>query len=80
MRAAGLETELAIDGAPAHVDPGVDLSAYRIVQEALTNSLKHGGAAQARVQIHYLPGAIELEVADNGAGSNGSAPTAPAGV
>jgi signal transduction histidine kinase len=71
VRAAGLETDLAIDGAPTQIDPGVDLSAYRIVQEALTNSLKHGGAARARVQIHYLPGAIELEVADNGAGSNG---------
>jgi signal transduction histidine kinase len=71
VRAAGLETELAIDGSPAGVDPGVDLSAYRIVQEALTNSLKHGRAARARVQIHYLPGAIELEIADNGAAGNG---------
>ena len=51
--------------------PGVDVSAYRIVQEALTNTLKHAGPAHAQVRVRDLPGAIELEVSDDGAG-NGS--------
>jgi signal transduction histidine kinase len=70
---AGLPVELAIEGQPAELPPGVDLSAYRIVQEALTNALKHAGPATARVTVRYGAGELDVEVSDDGAGSgNGS--------
>ncbi|HEY9493704.1 MAG TPA: ATP-binding protein, partial [Intrasporangium sp.] len=53
--------------------PGLDLSAYRIVQEGLTNSLKHSGASQAEVQVRYGPRELELEVRDDGGGVAGVA-------
>jgi len=68
---AGLPVTLKIDGARDDVPPGVDLTAYRIVQEALTNVLKHAGPARATVEIDYVPGAIHLAIADNGRGVNG---------
>ena len=67
VRAAGLPVELSIEGNPVELPPGVDLSAYRIVQEALTNALKHAGPARARVSLRYRPGALDVEVADDGA-------------
>jgi signal transduction histidine kinase len=69
VRESGLPVELDVTGAPRPLPPGVDLSAYRIVQEALTNSLKYAGRAQARVTVRYAPGALELEVSDDGAGA-----------
>jgi signal transduction histidine kinase len=69
VRAAGLPVELAVEGGPAELPPGVDLSAYRIVQEALTNALKHAGPAQARVTVRYGQDELELEIADDGAGT-----------
>jgi signal transduction histidine kinase len=69
VRAAGLDIDLAVDGGPREVDAGVDLSAYRVVQEALTNALKHAGTARARVRVTYLPDAIQLEVSDDGRGA-----------
>jgi signal transduction histidine kinase len=71
---AGLDTELCVEGEPVALAPGVDLSAYRIVQEALTNTLRHAGQTRTRVTIRYLPGAVELEVADNGTGPKRGAP------
>jgi len=68
VREAGLPVELAVEGRPAELPPGVDLSAYRIVQEALTNALKHAGPATARVTVRYGDGVLDLEVADDGAG------------
>ncbi len=68
VREAGLPVELAVEGEPAELPPGVDLSAYRIVQEALTNALKHAGPATARVTVRYAEGELDLEVADDGAG------------
>ncbi|MEP6816174.1 MAG: ATP-binding protein [Marmoricola sp.] len=68
MTAAGLRTELRVDGDPVPLAPGLDLSAYRIVQEALTNALRHTGPTRSRVTIRYLPGAVELEVLDDGGG------------
>ena len=53
--------------------PGIDLSAYRIVQEALTNTLKHAGPAQARVRVLHGPRELELEVVDNGSGTRTAA-------
>jgi signal transduction histidine kinase len=74
VRAAGLEVELQIEGERSAVDPGIGLSVYRVVQEALTNSLRHSGADRTVVMIRYLPGQIELEVYDDGDGmaANGS--------
>jgi signal transduction histidine kinase len=69
VREAGLPVELHIEGDPEPLPPGVDLSAYRIVQEALTNTLKHAGPAKARVTIRYRSDEVELEVADDGAGT-----------
>jgi signal transduction histidine kinase len=70
VRAAGLPVQLAIEGEPRDLPPGVDLSAFRIVQEALTNALRHAGPAQARVVLRYRAADLELEIADNGAGSS----------
>jgi signal transduction histidine kinase len=69
MRATGLRVEAVVEGEPRPLPPGVDLSAYRIVQEALTNSLRHAGGASARVRLRYEPDALELEVIDDGPGA-----------
>jgi signal transduction histidine kinase len=69
MREAGLPVELCIEGEVEPLSPGVDLSAYRIVQEALTNTLKHAGPARARVEIHYRDDEVELEISDDGRGT-----------
>jgi signal transduction histidine kinase len=69
VRDAGLPVEVRFEGTARELAPAVDLSAYRIVQEALTNALKHAGPAQARVVVRYGDDAVELEVADTGAGS-----------
>jgi signal transduction histidine kinase len=68
VRRAGLPVEVQVEGDATALPPGVDVSAYRIVQEALTNTLKHAGAAHAAVRVRYLTGAIELEVSDDGSG------------
>ncbi len=76
-RAAGLPVDVSSDGEARPLPPGIDLAAYRIVQEALTNVLKHGGAARARVSVRYRADALELEVtnsgrvAQNGTGGHG---------
>jgi signal transduction histidine kinase len=72
-REAGLPVELAVEGEPRQLPAGIDLSAYRIVQEALTNSLKHAGPATATVRLRYGTEALEVEVSDDGrgAGTNG---------
>ena len=66
LRDSGLEVNLRIDGEPTDLPPGVDLSAYRVLQEALTNCLKHAGDTPARVSICYLPDALHLEVVNDG--------------
>lgn len=71
LRAAGRDVELRVEGTPVELTPGVDLSAFRIVQEALTNTIKHGGGARAEVTVRYGQGAVELEVVDDGPGANG---------
>lgn len=69
VREAGLPVELRVEGEPEPLPPGVDLSAYRIVQEALTNTLKHAGPAHADVMIRYRNDEVELEIIDDGAGN-----------
>jgi len=70
---AGLRVELVVEGTRAPLPAGVDLSAYRIVQEALTNAVKHGGAGRARVLVRYGPDDLRLQVVDEGrAGGDGS--------
>jgi signal transduction histidine kinase len=70
---AGLPVELVVQGRRRPLPAGVELSAYRIVQEALTNALKHAGAARATVVLGYRAAGLELRVSDDGRG-------APAGV
>jgi signal transduction histidine kinase len=73
VREAGLPVELSVEGEPIELSPGVDLSAYRIVQEALTNALKHAGPATARVVVRYRENDLELEIADTGLGAGAGA-------
>jgi signal transduction histidine kinase len=68
MAEAGLPVDVEVEGDPVPLAPGIDLSAYRIVQEALTNALKHAGPGRARVVITYRRDEIELEVSDDGGG------------
>jgi signal transduction histidine kinase len=79
VRAAGTEVHLRIDGQPTTLPASVDLSAYRIVQEALTNTIKHAGpGAEAEVRLVFAPDWVEVEITDDGAGGAGD-PQAPSG-
>jgi signal transduction histidine kinase len=75
VRAHGLDIELIVDGACDGLPPALDLSAYRIVQEALTNTLKHAGHARARVRVSRGPDAVVIEVVDDGGGALAAAPS-----
>jgi signal transduction histidine kinase len=66
MQAAGLSVSLAVRGEPRELSDGLELSAYRIVQEALTNVLKHAGSTDTRVEIDYQTDSLELVVRDAG--------------
>lgn len=68
MRQAGLSVDLEVEGERRPLPVGVDLSAYRVVQEALTNALKHAGGAPAIVHLRYRPSTLEIEVVDRGGG------------
>jgi signal transduction histidine kinase len=74
---AGTRVEVRIEGTPSELPAGLDLSAYRIVQEALTNVVRHAGPATARVLVRYAPGQIEVEVVDDGRGSDPAGPGRP---
>lgn len=76
-RSAGLPVEYRVEGEPRDLSPGLDLVAFRIVQEALTNVIKHAGPARARVKVTFAADALELEVSDTG---RGPAVAAPAGA
>jgi signal transduction histidine kinase len=69
MRASGLAADLRVDGEPASLSPALDLCAYRIVQEALTNAIKHAAPARAEVRVRWGPDALELEISDDGRGA-----------
>ena len=66
--ASGVGTRLILRGAPAALDPGVELAAYRIVQEALTNARRHAPGAAVDVELHYADDGLRLRVRDNGPG------------
>jgi signal transduction histidine kinase len=74
VRQAGLPVALQVEGDPAQLPAGVDLSGYRIVQEALTNTLRHAGPAQARVVVQCAAEYVQIEVSDDGSGPNGGDP------
>jgi signal transduction histidine kinase len=78
-REAGLPVELAIDGSPGRISAGVELSAYRIAQEAITNVTKHAPGAATRVGVRCLADRIELTVENDDPGGRNGAPPAAAG-
>ena len=69
VREAGMPVDLRVEGDARPLAPGIDLSAYRIVQEALTNALKHAGPARARVTVRYGENELDIDIADDGAGA-----------
>jgi signal transduction histidine kinase len=70
---SGLQVELVVEGEPGPLPAGVDLSGYRIVQEALTNAVRHGGPGQARVLVRYGEHDLELRIRDEGNGVGAAA-------
>jgi signal transduction histidine kinase len=85
VRGAGLPVDFEVVGTPGPLAPGVDLTAYRIVQEALTNTIRHARASRALVTLCYEPGYVTVSVTDSGprrdvppaAGRNGNGSAAP---
>jgi signal transduction histidine kinase len=69
-RAAGLDVQLHTQGPTRPLPAAVELNAYRVVQEGLTNALKHAGHAKVNVVLHYLPSNLEIEIIDNGHGAH----------
>jgi len=67
-RAGGLDVRLVVEGKPRPLPPGIDLAAYRIAQEGLTNALRHSGASEVVVAVRHQPEALQVEVCDNGRG------------
>ncbi|MEV5436631.1 histidine kinase [Streptomyces sp. NPDC052682] len=74
VRASGVPVELRVTGTPAALPAGADLAAYRVVQEALTNVVKHAAGARVQVSVEHTPEAVRVEVCDTG-----GTPAAPAG-
>jgi signal transduction histidine kinase len=71
---AGLPVSLSVQGIPDHLPPGVDLAAYRIVQEGLTNVLKHAGAVKTRVLVEYTTAAVTVAVSNDAPPSGDTVP------
>lgn len=72
-RSAGLPVDVDVVGEPLDLPPGLDLTAYRIIQESLTNAIKHAGPATARVQLRYSPSRLEILIQDDGCGKRDGA-------
>lgn len=70
VRDAGLPAELQVTGTPRTLAAGIDLTAYRIVQEALTNTIKHAGSVRAQIALDYRDDALKVEVLDEGTGQS----------
>jgi signal transduction histidine kinase len=77
VREAGLPVRLTVSGQPFPLPPSAQLTLYRIVQEALTNTIKHADATSAHVRLTYQDGELELEVIDNGRSGGIAAPVPP---
>jgi signal transduction histidine kinase len=77
VRAAGLPAELIVTGGARPLSPGVDLAAYRVVQEALTNVLKHGGGARAVIRLAYGERELVITVTDDGSPAGYGPPGSP---
>ena len=77
--ASGTGTRLIVSGPPATLDPGVELAAYRIVQEALTNARRHAPGAAVDVELHFADDALGLRIRDNGPGPAAAQPVASGG-
>ena len=75
-RTAGVPADLTVEGGPRALSPGVELSCYRIIDEALTNVARHAPGAPTRVVLRYRPGGLDIEVA-NGPPPGGAQPAAP---
>ena len=69
-RELGLAVELRVEGEPAPLPPGIDLTAYRLVQEGLTNARKHSNATRTEVHLRYETDSLEVEVSDDGQGAS----------
>jgi signal transduction histidine kinase len=69
-RAAGMPVEVSLAGNKVALSPGLDLIAYRIIQEALTNAIKHAGPAEASVRLNFEAAVLELEISDSGRGAS----------
>jgi signal transduction histidine kinase len=70
----GLTVELSVEGQPRALAPTLEVSAYRVIQEALTNALKHSGGTTATVRLGYRPTVLEIEVRDDGDGRAATPP------
>lgn len=70
VRSAGLDVHLRVEGTPFPLPAGLDLSAYRILQEGLTNALKHAAPARVDVAVRYAERVVEIEISDDGAGAD----------
>jgi signal transduction histidine kinase len=79
VREAGIAVDLRVEGSTARLAPGIDLTAYRIVQEALTNTVRHSGADKAAVTFRYEPGYVTVSVTDTGHGPATADGPRPAG-
>jgi len=64
--AAGVPVSVRVEGEPVALSPGVDLAAYRVIQEALTNVLRHAGDARAEVHVCYRPQQLDISITDDG--------------
>jgi signal transduction histidine kinase len=73
VRSTGLDVELVVEGDPRELGGGLDVSAYRIVQEALTNTVRHSKSRHCRVRLRWEAAALEIEVADDGVGPSADA-------
>jgi signal transduction histidine kinase len=80
MTDSDLAVEVSIEGEERSLPPTIDVSAYRIVQEALTNTLKHSAASRADVRVRYWPGELEVEIIDDGRGATALSGTSPGGL